>query len=274
MAHGNPGPSSPGSPRTRFRALLLVGLLLSGCSLADLRPDSLRAPGALSGREEKAVRILEASLEARGGFQRFRDTAAWTLTGADTWNSRLIRWFTPVTERRQEFEAVFRSDPDEVRFRFLNGRRRGETVGLDAGGTYEEEAAGRRYDERSSLRLYLGPMRDYFRWPFTLRESPVLAHVGRKALNGRTYEVIFASGSPHPSEAADQYRIYIDPEVGRVEIIEFTLRALSPAYQGALHYRSFRRVDGLELAFFIGVSDSAEEDAFVHFFELTEIQRH
>lgn len=247
--------------------LLLSGLALVGCKLADLQPETLKNAEEAAELNAKARQVYGAALEQMGGLERFKRYKTKTLTGIDQWNSAFVRWFTPATESEQRFSATLSRDKDEIVFRFLNGSRKDEIIGVEAGSTFEERDEKRIYGNAASIRLYLVPLRDYLEWPFTLFDSPVLLYGGSRTISDGAYDVVFAStGRVGPSKRHDQYLIYINRESGLVDYIEFTLRELMASYKGALHYDDFRQVEGLSIPFRIGVSGSVEDNDFVHVF--------
>lgn len=255
--------------------LLFSALLLAGCQLADLRPDMKTADDPIAGRSPDAVALYLAALERMGGGAGHAVAPpAMSLTGEDRWHVSVLRWLTPLTDSLQQFRFHSRPEKPEILYQFTNGGRSGEIIGIDALGTFEEDAhGGRRYRDSSSIRLYLEPMKNYVEWPISLFNSPVLVAAGHRVINGDIHDILFASSSSGaPSKVHDQYRLYIHRESKRVAFIEFTLRALWPSYKGALHYGDFRHIGGIVLPFRIAVSGSVDDTEFVHTFVFDHIE--
>jgi hypothetical protein len=264
------------NPKHCMGGMILSALLAitfaAGCQTADLRTDAMAGlePGADD--IENARNVYTAALERLGGYDKFRRFKTKKLKGTDIWYSGWVRWLTPVTETRQTFEVHIQSDPPEIRYRFLNGKRQGEVIGVDQTGAYSEAQGERKHTDSSSIRLYLEPLRDYFEWPFTLLDSRLLLHAGSRTIRGRRYDLIFATdGGMAPSEQYDQFIVYIDHNTGRIDYVEFTLRELTQSYRGTLHYTDYREVAGLWVPFTIGVGDTVEDEAHVHVFEFDQI---
>ena len=259
--------------RLLFISMLLISSLLSNCRLSDLRTENILSAENPSSLAASARKIYQHSLAERGGFAAFRTVRQKILIGTDKWHSTWVRWLTPVTEAQQQFQATFQTDPYELEYRFLNGKRQDEIIGVDLNGTYVLAEGKRQYEDSSRIRLYLQPLRDYFEWPFTLFESPVLLYGGKKNINGRPYELIFATtGEPSPSNDQDQFLLYINAQTGTVDYLEFTLRELASFYRGALHYREFKIVNGLTVPAVIAVCDTVEDETPVHTIELSDIR--
>ena len=254
--------------------LLLISLLLTlACSIADLSTDNVRVEEAQPDLREKARTIFEKSLKARGGYDTYRSFDSVRLNGTDVWHSSLVRFFTPVPEDEQQFEVVFFTTGSDITYLFLNGKRRGQSIGVENGKTYRSIDQKREFTESSKIRLYLEPLKHYFQWPYTLYESPVLLYAGEENIENEAYHLLFvSSGEVAASPEYDQYVIYIHKKTYFVDYIDFTLRSLLESYKGTLHYGDLRAIQGLMVPFFIGVSDEVENKDFVHEFRFSEIQ--
>jgi hypothetical protein len=248
-------------------------ILLMGCSTADLSTDNVRNQDKQPDLRDKAIRIYERSLSARGGFKTYKSFDSIRLRGTDLWHSSFVRFFTPVTEQEQKFEVVFATKGDEISYIFLNGTREGQAIGVENGKTYRVIKKEREFSDSSKIRLYLEPLTHYFQWPYKLFESPVLLYAGEENIRNQSYHLIFASsGGVAASSEHDQYVIYVNKKTYNVDYIDFTLRSLFESYKGTLHYRNFKTVQGLVVPFFIGATDAVENQDFVHEFLFSEIQ--
>jgi hypothetical protein len=248
-------------------------IMAMGCSTADLSTDNLKNQGRQPDLREEAITIFERSLNARGGYNTYKSFDAVQLRGTDVWSSSFVRFFTPVTEQEQKFEVTFSIAENKIKYLFLNGKRKGQYIGVESGKTYRAKNEGRDFTDSSKIRLYLEPLTHYFQWPYKLYESPVLLYAGEENIENEAYHLLFASsGGVAASPDHDQYVIYVNKKTHYVDYIDFTLRALFESYKGTLHYRDFRIVQGLVVPFFIGASDEVKNKDFVHEFLFGEIQ--
>ena len=255
-------------------SLVFATLIISmGCSTADLSTDNLRNQDRQPDLREKAVKIYERSLNARGGYNTYKSFDSVRLRGADVWHSNFVRLFTPVTEQEQKFEVVFATAGSKISYIFLNGTRKGQYIGVENGKTYRVIEEEREFADSSKIRVYLEPLTHYFQWPYKLFESPVLLYAGEENIKNESYHLLFASsGGIAASPEHDQYVIYVNKNTHYVDYIDFTLRSLFESYKGTLHYGDFRTVQGLVVPFFIGASDEVKNKDFVHEFLFSEIQ--
>ena len=254
--------------------LVVTTLILAvGCSTADLSTDKIKNSGDQPDLQEKALKIFEKSLKARGGYSPYKSFNSVRLKGTDLWHSSLVRFFTPATEQEQKFEVFISIAGSEIKYLFLNGKRKGQYIGVENGKTYRIISGEREFAESSRIKLYLEPLKDYFQWPYKLYESPVLLYAGETNLENESYHLLFASsGGVAASPEHDQYVIYINKKTYYVDYIDFTLRSLFESYKGTLHFRDLRNVQGLMVPFFIGVSDESQNKDFVHEFHFSDIQ--
>ena len=256
-----------------FLRVFTILIMLMGCSTADLSTANVRNQDTQPDLREKAIRIYERSLNARGGFKTYKSFDSIRLRGTDLWHSSFVRLFTPVTEQEQKFEVVFATKGNEISYIFLNGTREGQAIGVENGKTYRVIKEEREFSDSSKIRLYLEPLTHYFQWPYKLFESPVLLYAGEENIQNQSYHLIFASsGGVAASSEHDQYVIYVNKKTYNVDYIDFTLRSLFESYKGTLHYRNFKTVQGLVVPFFIGATDAVENQDFVHEFLFSEIQ--
>ena len=256
-----------------FLRVFTILIMLMGCSTADLSTDNVRNQDTQPDLREKAIRIYERSLNARGGFKTYKSFDSIRLRGTDLWHSSFVRFFTPVTEQEQKFEVVFATKGNEISYIFLNGTREGQAIGIENGKTYRVIEKEKEFSDSSKIRIYLEPLTHYFQWPYKVFESPLLLYAGEDNIANQSYHLIFASsGGVAASPEHDQYVIYVNKKTHQVDYIDFTLRSLFQSYKGTLHYRDFRTVQGLVVPFFIGASDTVENQDYVHEFLFSEIQ--
>ena len=256
-----------------FLRVFTILIMLMGCSTADLSTDNVRNQDTQPGLREKAIRIYERSLNARGEFKTYKSFHSIRLRGTDLWRSSFVRFFTPVTEQEQKFEVVFATKGNEISYIFLNGTREGQAIGIENGKTYRVIEKEKEFSDSSKIRIYLEPLTHYFQWPYKLFESPLLLYAGEDNIANQSYHLIFASsGGVAASPEHDQYVVYVNKKTHQVDYIDFTLRSLFQSYKGTLHYRDFRTVQNLVVPFFIGASNSVESQDFVHEFLFSEIQ--
>lgn len=210
--------------------------ILGACSAANIKEGLAQKSPADELSGARVLKLYDKFLEQAG----FPHTRTGFVTGVDEWESWLVRQFTPVTESRQEFELVYGENKTE--FVFRNGEKKGQSVGTLAGASAKEgrtfsgrEGQEKRHD-KSSVLMYVDPLRDYLLWPFRLREKKILEPAGERQWGGKKYTLVFASDQEKFSPEVDQYILWFDKDSGRLKYIEFTMRALMKSYRGALAY--------------------------------------
>lgn len=254
-------------PLRQVAAVLGVAFLLatSGCATADLRPPSLR--GAVS--DESLARghsLWQESLGERGGDRWAGKTTA-ELTLRDTWESSLLRWFTPLESNEETLRGTIRLREDRSEFEVVaKGDERKLFRIADAG--YRD---AERQQPDSEIQLYLESLQLYFELPF--REPETIAYAGERALDGRTFDLLLMSDGPlEPARDRDQYLVWLSRETNRPEVIEITYRDVLSSYRGALHYGDWRLVDGMLVPFRIAVTGGVEDRDPVHTLTLESVR--
>ncbi len=227
--------------------------MLLGCAI-DLRPDSVPKVPDAAARSAGAERLAEAAraqgLERWQGFSelRFRlvdAAAAPCLAGG-------LASFLPST---QTLEIQLAVRDSAVRARFVDGPRRGETVGVKGDLAYRIDDRGALEFERDACaESYLRSVQDALVLPLRLASLSSVADVsafaaGERTLGGRSYDLVLVTAPPpYGSSGADeQYLLWIERTSGRVEWLERTDRRRSRRAREVLHYLEYRDVQGVML---------------------------
>lgn len=142
------------------------------------------------------------------------------VSGEDIWNSRILRWLTPLPEDKTSFRL--REAGHETAVILGNGRRLAfsdkELSGMD--------------------RIYMESLRLYVLLPQLLAraENPVL--LGSQSLGTRQYTAVFFNLEPGywNNPELDQYIAYFRPEDRSLELLQFTYRDLTRSYIGWLRF--------------------------------------
>ena len=90
--------------------------------------------------------------------QRYQKGTTLRVTASDIWESTLIRSMTPLDENAQKFQAQLKLYHQGIEYMFLNGEKKGQTIGFD-GRSYRYVGTEKAYEESSSIAFYLGPFR-------------------------------------------------------------------------------------------------------------------
>ncbi len=255
----------------KYGACLLL-LALTGCSTANLLSEKSRKEFQPITDQISEQQLRQSVLETIDPNQSYQQGKTMEVTATDIWKSTLVRWLTPLDENKQEFKARLKLYHQGVEFTFLNGDKKGQTIGFD-GQSYKYIGPEKIYEESSSTSLYLGPLQSYIEWGQTLLRNPSLELLGTKDINNIPYRVVYVTDPPAEKlDDYDQYLIYINTQTGKIDYVEFTMRELMKSYRGVVHYRDYKMVEGVLMPFWIGIADGLEKPDFDHYFVITAIR--
>lgn len=254
--------------------LLTVGSLLvfTGCSTADLYSEKSRQGIIAAKNSSTSEQFIHKVLQAIDPADLYSKKSSLRVKALDVWESTIVRWLTPLTDNRQQFEGRLNLFHQGVEFTYLNGDKKGNIIGFD-GQPYEIAGKGKEYKDSSSIALYLGPLQSYFEWHQTLLRKGEHQLLGRKVMNNKPYEVVYVTeGRSENLEDYNQYLVYVNAETHLVEFIEFTMRELMASYKGVIHYRDYQPVQGVLMPYWIGIGDEIVNPSFDHYFEVSSIR--
>lgn len=253
--------------------LMMIALLVGGCSTADLRSASLKESGYTDADMERGRRILQLATWRQDKALNWDRYDEWQVVAYDIWEDGLIRRLTPLTEWNQRLSFDFRIREDYARMEFLNGRNAGEVVGIDQGQPYKLVDDQKVKVESSKIRLYLDPVRDYFVWPQALVNSDYIVYDEEMEIDGEFFHKIFVTNeSWAPTEKNDQFIVWITKDNLRIKYIEFTLRDMVKSYRGVVEYDDYREVQNMKLPHLISLKSDVREDDYSHKFVVEEMQ--
>ena len=249
--------------------VLLVGIVLTSCSLADLRPDELRA--GETGSQSEGRRLLELALRKRPWIAGDRPLR---LHVRDIWTSGLMRRFTPLNQNDEPllFRFSRNASAPRMEMEFRVGERKGDSLVLEGKDLFQVDGGERTRRESTGDRIYLESFRLYLTLPALLRGKENVVFAGTRTIGGKHYRRVFlTNGTASPRKEADQYLVFIN-DTDEIEWIAFTYRELLGSYSGALHYTDVRRTPFGFVPYSIAVTDKVGDEGFVHRFVLEAVE--
>jgi hypothetical protein len=257
---------------TGARCFLLNGwgifcliLVLANCSTANLVPEERRQDFKPVAEEFSIQHLRQEVFRNIDPYQRYQKGTTLRVTASDIWESTFVRLLTPLDQNVQKFRAELKLYHQGIEYMFLNGEKEGQTIGFD-GRSYRYVETEKAYEESVSISLYLDPLQSYFEWHQTLLHSPTVEVIGTNRIEDVQYLVFYVTEGPMQAlDMYDQYLLYIDAESNRIDYIEFTMRKLMKSYKGVVHYKNFKKVQGILLPFWIGIADDLLQPKFDHY---------
>jgi hypothetical protein len=241
-------------------------ILLFQCQLADLRSSDWigKEPDAES--QTKGREILTKPLEPGLSPSKWSRVEGLDLYLIDTWNSSLVRFFTPIPERAQAMKVRLSWKTGNISAQFTDGKQRGKIIGLEAGEPYIiEPELGKVTLKDNEIKTYLESLHLYLTLPFLSTEWKRVAYIGDVGIGEKRYHEIFATNGPwEPNSEYDQYKIYMEQQFGYIEFVSFTYRDVFDSYVGVLNYQEYTNLNGRMYPMKITVQDRLLDDSYVH----------
>ena len=231
--------------------VVVVGAALTMWPIADIRPPSVR--GLITpAMEADGRRLLARMQDAHGGLDRFMQLRTTRVAFRDVWPSALMaRFGSPWEPDDGRLAMRFANASDDPELVFLDGPRAGTRWGVIDGAPYTETLVGERTEApTAAFRMTLEAYEYFFELPFRIDEATVVAHAGTRALDGKTYDLVYATWhTAEPQLHLDQYVLWIDRETRLLSYAEHTVRDAFKAVTSTMHFEDFRPVAGLTLPF-------------------------
>lgn len=253
----------------RLSAVLALALGATGCAAADLRSEALVDEGATPERVERGRELLAAAAE-RHGLDAWRSRRTTEVTLRDDWASFLaVVTFSKPWDAEDLFALRFENGTFNAQAVFLEGRRAGQTIGLQAWRRYRRAPDGAlTWDVERNRAGFVLPALVYFvELPFRLLDAPVVVFDETATFEGRPCDKVLATwGAPEPQPGLDQYVLWIDRETELVRRADFTVREEARFVAFTVFYDDYRTVDGVRVPFLqtVSAAEEAYRDDFAH----------
>ena len=241
--------------------LIILTITVAGCSLADIRPDSIRT-SISSEQFNRGRQILHRAVEAHGGKERWAKAGPILVEFRDEWPGALNRTlFMPWPESPISLSLYALPGKDDSRIEFRGSEQKGNFWGIQNWVPYTVDSEGLSWKpDNDTLKFWLPTLNYFLQLPFRIDEADVVAYAGERSLDGRMFDLVFVSwGQAAPQEKIDQYLLWIERKTGYIEYATYTVRDMGSFITGTMHYSNFTDVDGLVLATDQQVIDSPEE---------------
>lgn len=267
-------------------ALLLLGAALPsiGCGasqVADLRPFLLSRPGEFTAGDGRPGDALADS--ARATLERARDAAgyeAWRqadeieIEFVDHWGSTLFRQFTPLPRDDAALRLTFTPGRPGARLELLTRDEEASSEPQRVWSWSPTSDEPYRIDGQSDFwtGLYIESLRFYFEIPFL--DAPYVAFYGwnRPPRAEWIQGIYVAPQGPDFAPDVNQRIVWIAPESGRISSVEFTYRAISDEYRGALDLSDYREQAGIQLPFRLAVGERRRDPRPFHVLRVKSVR--
>lgn len=254
--------------------LLLGGLTtLSGCGTADLRTEPIRELASPLEEPRAGEPLLASALEAMGGKARWDGYRTLDVTFVDSWPDWFYRWlFLPWPQNPQKVHMSMLLGSFDGRYEWVDGPGAGTVQGIQNWESYQLDDDGVpewRYIE--DIHLYFPTLQYFFEMPHRLFDAPIVLDAGPIEHGGKTYARAFVCWDDPAPNDKDQYLVWIDPESGLVDRVEYTVREWNDWVTGVVIYSDYREVDGIQMPGHLVLATDVDGESVVHELEVTDM---
>jgi hypothetical protein len=244
---------------SRFSLIFL--LFFSGCATASLLPKSFE----VSDDDQMQGRMLLLnSMQRRDPQNHWAELKFMKVVAKDEWSSQSARSATPIPERLQQLQFAFNLNNDGAFMKFLDGKKRGDVIGIEHGKTFFVTKGKRQEKSSQPVNRYLPLVRNYFLWPQTIHDLQHIAYLGEADHGLRRYYKILAANGADLAGADQQFIVWINRQTLQIEYIEYHSTESGSLYRGVVQYRDYRDVDGVMVPYEIILLDEIDRVKYSH----------
>ena len=244
--------------------LLFSLIILTNCSLYDLRPENLRKSSEIPDND-RGDRIMEKAMIAHG----------WNLLGNikveaiyhDYWPSDLIRWlFHPWPSHAQTLKHTFTNyDLYSGEIEFLKGKDSAEIWGMENGRPYLHLNKNKTFRKHKSTEFYLPTYQYFMQIGHWIKNIPIRRLIKEERINDEEYFVVLATWNTiTPQKEYDQYIFYVNKKSYLIEMVEYTIRAQFPSAHGTNAFSDFKKIGDLTIPFKQTITINPGDKKIVH----------
>lgn len=262
----------------KFAFLSLI-IILSSC-ISSVSNKTVKTDG-LAGKE-KAVAILNQAWKAHG-LDVMASKKVYEITAEDHWKGLAGKFGKLWPKQRQQMNMQFAFGTFDARVTFLDGKKEGETRGLQAWNYYVIEkgdsTAAFKKKAHTKTEFGLAAFQYFFELIDRLKKVDLITYGGEKEFNGKTYELVFVTwGKLKTHGEHDQYMLWINKETKMMEYVHFTVHDTSfpgNTVTGSNEFTNFKDIDGVKIPFeqiiYVG-SPKKNQTKYLHKLTVTDFK--
>ena len=253
----------------KLTLLPMLMLLLVSCT-ADLREGALPSD-EISFEDENHGRGLLAAASLEHGLDAWLKKKTLTVVMRDEWRGLMTKIAGRPWNKEDLLKVTFRNGTFTSRLTFIEGDRKGRTIGIQSWHTYERDSNELDFEfkENDDTTFWLPAFQYFFEIPFRIYNGEIVGWIGEAELRGMLCDRVFVTWNKiEPHAENDQYIVWINQETSRVELVQYTVRDAFRFVTGEIRFEDYRDIEGVQLPFKMTVSNlnSVYEDGddYIH----------
>lgn len=266
---------------------LFASIFLIQSCLYDARPSMLKKQGITTENTAKGIEILDRVWKKHGG-DKFEQHKVYSFNAFDTWKDNSFGKIGKLwPDFKTNLEFKFQVDTLDGQLTFLDGQRKGITVGIFNSQYYEIQNGELQFQDKtdkSNVRAVFGlfHIQYFFELLGRLRNADIISYAGSKEFNGKQYDLIFCTwGDPKAHIEDEQYVLWINQKTGLMDYSEYSVRepyTKPPGYKtigGNIEYSDYREIDGVWIShdqIVYPIKKNTDQNKFVHRLKISDFQ--
>ncbi|MEM7136758.1 MAG: hypothetical protein AAF500_09285 [Myxococcota bacterium] len=235
-------------PRLVLAAALVLAIVgaIDRFLPADIRPDGMRS---VRGDDAEARERLE-EVRAAHGASAWENYGVMEVAFDDDWPFWLTRTaLSPWDVPEQQLRAKLLRRSWTTEMTLLNGDQPGKRWGVQSWKTWTAPPSGVASFEPSwVIRTMVPGLRYFLELPLAQDTATLVQDAGEVTVGDETYERLYVTWRrASPQRDLDQYVLWIEPDSGLVERVDFTIRALSGLAVARADFRDYRDFGGVKV---------------------------
>jgi len=226
----------------KYLPLVLCGLFIASCKLADIRTNEAKA--LLESPDKKGERLLDAAHRAMG-IDQLMTYETYTLEYEEQYYG-LGKWINKFNVNPVALTIDFVPRKFIGKVIVNNGKKKGNQYYYNEGKTYYKSVNGKEKEHHKIADKWIKTHQYFLEFPLRIQEASVITYAGDTIVNGKAYHLVLASWNTlAPQKDIDQYLIGINKNSNFIEFIQFTIRDFTRFAVSTAKYNTFIEKNGI-----------------------------
>ncbi len=264
----------------KYNLFIGLALVLSSCSIADLRTPEIKQDRQAASLQQKAQVLLTTAIQKQGLDQTDR-FSTYEVVGSDHWKGLLGKMGNIWNWKQEKVAMRYALGDFDGQIEVLEGKKKGWIGGIQSWDYYEVSNGQYDTDVKDDKRIMFGlaAYHYYFELASRLGTAPLVRYVGKGEIEDKAMEKIWVSWGNERTKDYDQYVLWIGKESGLIEAASHTIRdtylPMSGFLYSSIRFSDFKAIDGVLIPFRQSVQLKNPKDTekkYIHQFNIDSFE--
>jgi hypothetical protein len=248
----------------KILGLFLITILLSSCSLSDLRTPSLKNSFNAESND-KGVSLLRKAAEKQG-LTQWRNHQSYHLNFMDTFFGIKGAFVRPFPKSTNTLMLDGATDSYNGILSFSGGSKNGKQWAYLDHKTYLKKVGDKwGLKDKSKIKFWIPTYKYFIEFGFKIIETDVVTYAGSVDYDNNTYDLVLASWkSLAPQKDIDQYLVWINQKTGLINIAQFTVRDQFKFIVATAFFQDYKDINGAMIPHDIAIKGKKLDSGLLH----------